>query len=165
VSNEDRTMQQAFLPLKFLDNCSWPPKYEESRLVLMVRDPGCIYAYWNCNSRQYSAFVKRFYNKKSRWLIRLYTTSEMSVSIDTPVDINSGSIYINLSGDNLFCNAALGIKTNKGIFNMFIQSNTVTVPFAEYSKSRAEPVPAAADCIHVGKSVMLQSYFSGSCIG
>jgi len=136
VSKGDRAIQGTLPVLHFLDNYGWPPHYNESRMTLMIRDPQCLYAYWNYNEDQYKAFVSRFFRKKSRWIIRLFNVAASSCipgnneqrCIDISIFPNAESIYIDLTGNTYSCRASMGIQTGGGVFHPFIQSNAVIVP-------------------------------------
>lgn len=137
-----------------IDNYNWPPRYNESRLILMVRDPQCIFAYWDYNEKQYYAFVNRFYKKNTTWQIRIYNTALFGTTIgsssaynDIPVSVHAQSIYINVTLNNVLCCASLGIQTNKGQFHTFIQSNTIEIPrkIPQSVLQPIQPPPLAVD--------------------
>lgn len=151
MSKGDCAIQGVLPALKILDNYRWPPHYNESRMTLMIRDPHCLYAYWNYNEDQYKAFVSRFFRKKSRWLIRLFNVAAFSgISgnrehrcTDITIVPGAESIYIDLPGNTYSCSVSMGIQTGGGVFHPFIQSNAVIVPFVAKSKP-AVAVPADA---------------------
>jgi len=141
----------------------------------MVRDSLCLYAYWDYwdyNEKQYSAFVKRYLYKKSCWIIRLYnktlfngTPTDTCTHTDIPVAIHTCGTYIGLSRDNFSCSAGVGYSNGQGIFHMFIQSNTIVIPFTAQSNAILPVVPvltAVSGCaVTISASPLLQRYSSG----
>ena len=172
MSKGDRAIQGTLPVLHFLDNYRWPPHYNESRMTLMIRDPQCLYAYWNYNEDQYKAFVSRFFRKKSRWLIRLINVAASSGipgnrehrCTDITIVPDAESIYIDLPGNTYSCSASMGIQTGGGVFHPFIQSNTVIVPFVVQSKPSVAVTAEDAQRVPDTCKVASPSYSSCSCL-
>jgi len=140
-------------------------------MTLMIRDPRCLYVYWNYNEKQYNAFVTRFFREKSYWLIRLFNVAALpgisgnkgQSCIDITIIPDAESIYIDLPGNTFSCLASMGIQTGSEIFHPFIQSNTVIVPFVAQS-APVVLVPAdAAQRVPDTCNAASPSYSSCSC--
>jgi hypothetical protein len=137
----------------------------------MVRDPQCIFAYWDYNEKQYCAFVNRFFNKLSTWNIRFFNTTMFGTTIsgsvahpDVPVLMHAQSIYINVTHSNVLCSAALGLKTDKGQFHTFIQSNTIEIPRAipQSALQLIQPETQAVEWGNENNKNLVQPYSSAN---
>jgi hypothetical protein len=114
-----------------------PPDYQDTRLVLMVRDPYWLYAYWNVNTEtrmRLAASSGRKY-EELQLVLRVYDVTDIKFNGSNSnyyFDINLHNItnnwYINVSNPNRSFCADLGYMQENGSFVTIVRSNIVTTP-------------------------------------
>lgn len=114
-----------------------PQDYNDTGIVLMVRDPYWLYSYWNVNHETKDQIASNF----GRWenialILRVYDTTDVKgfngsnsnyyfdIQLNHPVN----NWYIHVGGPNrTFC-VDLGFIQANGSFYTIIRSNIVTTP-------------------------------------
>jgi len=107
----------------------FPQGYGDNRIVVMVRDPYWIYAYWEINGRKIqeikSALGARF--DQARQILRVYDTSNWTF-FDIQVAGGVSNWYINVGRPNTSYCVDIGYLTPDGTFVCAARSNIVTTP-------------------------------------
>jgi hypothetical protein len=114
-----------------------PPDYQDTRMVLMVRDPYWLYAYWNVNSEtqmQLSASSGRKY-EELHLVLRVYDVTDIKFNgtnsnfyFDISLLHITNNWYINVSNPNRSFCVDLGYVRENGTFVTIVRSNIVTTP-------------------------------------
>ncbi|MCL6589130.1 MAG: DUF4912 domain-containing protein [Firmicutes bacterium] len=113
-----------------------PPNYNDTRIVLLVRDPYWLYTYWNISQET----KERISNTIKKWdqiplLLRVYDTTNQKFDgvnsnyyFDIAVDHATTNWYIHVGSPNrTFC-VDLGFIQDNGNFYTIARSNFVTTP-------------------------------------
>ena len=113
-----------------------PPVYEEDRIVLQVRDPWWIHAYWEIRPQTKDKLrdsLRDEYHQAS-WCLRIYDVSFIVVNgdnahsyFDIQLNTEANNWYISVSPGRSYC-VDLGLKLRDGRFIMIVRSNSVTTP-------------------------------------
>jgi len=110
-----------------------PARYNEDRLVLLVRDPWWAYAWWEITDATFERTRKRA--PAGRFVLRLYNVTQIAwdgtnhhTSFDVEVQGAASSWFLDLAkpGDS-FC-AELGLVDETGHFHAMVRSNAITLP-------------------------------------
>ncbi|HTY13577.1 MAG TPA: DUF4912 domain-containing protein [Candidatus Omnitrophota bacterium] len=106
-----------------------PGGYDINRIVLMVRDPYWIYAYWEINQKKLSEIRSELGDKfgQSRLILRVYDTQNWNF-FDLQVHGLAGNWYINVGRPNTSYCVDIGFITSDGVFVVAARSNVVTTP-------------------------------------
>lgn len=107
--NKEQPPVQHFEPRGF----EIPAGYNDNRIVLMVRDPYWLYAYWEISSEPL--------------ILRVYDVSDWSF-FDINVNGRINNWYINVGRPNTTFCIDIGYLTLEGIFICAARSNIVTTP-------------------------------------
>ncbi len=108
-----------------------PERYNETKLVFMVRDPEWSYLYWDISDYDYS---ENDLNRNSRSLhIKIYRLSGVDISehsecIDIQVHSTYGSWYVMLGIPHCYFVAELGYYNEDGSFIVLAKSNVAYAP-------------------------------------
>ncbi len=108
----------------------FPIGYGDNRIVLMIRDPHWIHAYWEINDTRKQEIIREIgldSFRRSREILRVYDTENWN-SFD--IDLNSGarSWYIHVAVANRTYCVEVGYLTADGRFIAAARSNYVTTP-------------------------------------
>ncbi len=113
--------------------------FDSDRLVLMVKDPRCLYAYWDISDNVREKYVKEFANdiwQRSTAALKITNVSQNSsftININDAMD----STYINVpSSSSLYC-VELGRLTSDNYFISILKSNYVVTPTDNISSNSA----------------------------
>lgn len=127
----------------FIDDYEFPQHYGTSRLRLMVKDPLCIYAYWQLPQdlgRLLSGRLSKEEIDSARIVLRMYDVTLINFDgtnansyFDTEVGFNTTNWYIKLWLDNISYIAELGLLIKDGRFFALVRSNQAHTPRAGYS--------------------------------
>lgn len=114
-----------------------PERYNENYLVLLVRDPYCLFAYWELTAEQQELITKEF---GCSWggvplLLRLYDVTGLNFDgrnahsfKDISVHALADNFYLHdLEANKGYC-VDLGVITPDGRFITIIRSNIVSTP-------------------------------------
>jgi len=121
-----------------------PDHYGGSRLVLLVRDPNWLYAYWEVSATSIDAFQRRYGPgswQSSRPVLRVYDVTGVesfnghnAVSfVDILITDTAQSWHIGVHHPNRSFCVDLGRILASGAFATILRSNTVTTPQAGIS--------------------------------
>ncbi len=115
----------------------FPTKYNDNYLVLLVRDPHCIFAYWEFSDEQMDLVAKEF---SCPWgevplMIRVYDLTGLNFSgdnahsyFDIPIHPLANNYYVKeVSANHSYC-IDLGVVTPDGRFVTLLRSNVVQTP-------------------------------------
>jgi hypothetical protein len=110
-----------------------PSRYEEDRLVLLVRDPWWAYAWWEVTDATFAR--TRQVAPSGKFVLRIYNVTQIAwdgtnhhTSFDIDVRDAASSWFLDLAkpGDS-FC-AELGLVDEAGRFHAMVRSNAITLP-------------------------------------
>lgn len=113
-----------------------PPDYNDTRMVLLVRDPYWLYTYWNINSqtKEQIALSGKKYDDL-QLVIRVYDVTDIQfdgTNSNYYFDINlnhyTNNWYINVAKPNRSFCVDLGYIAENGQFITIVRSNIVTTP-------------------------------------
>ncbi|MHB1418506.1 MAG: DUF4912 domain-containing protein [Bacillota bacterium] len=113
-----------------------PHEYGEDKVVLLVKDPYWLYAYWDISPHSWEE-MNRNYGQSvgvvSRPLLRLYeVSSEIGATCELFQDIWLSDVatnwYINVGKPNCSFYVDMGRMLPDGTFIVFARSNVVTTP-------------------------------------
>jgi hypothetical protein len=113
-----------------------PQDYQDTKIVLMVRDPYWLYTYWNVNNEtkeHLSSIIGRW--ETIPLILRVYDITEVSFNgsnsnyyFDIYLNHFANNWYIHVGGPNRdFC-VDLGFIQANGSFYTIVRSNVVTTP-------------------------------------
>ncbi len=109
----------------------FPAAYGKDRLVLLVKDPWWVYAYWEVtpqNERQVLEKMAAQKNGKGQRVLRLHQKTGGRNFFDIEVGFFSDSWFIDVGVSDQEWAAEIGIRSSDGHFFSFIRSNTVRTP-------------------------------------
>jgi len=121
-----------------------PPRYNETRAVLMVRDPHWAYAYWDVEDAQ-AARVRR--DAGFEQLVLRVQDLQPASSFDIPIQWSDASWYIYLPNQDADYLLELGYMAS-GKFRLLARSNQVHTP----RESIAGDAPEEAESLFFGVS-------------
>lgn len=113
----------------------FPAGYGDNRIVLMVRDPHWVYAYWEVNEKRRSEIrseVGETAYSKAKEYLRIYDTENWN-SFDIEVTGGARNWYIRVPAPNRTYCADIGYLTADGRFVAAARSNWVTTPLDRMS--------------------------------
>jgi hypothetical protein len=113
-----------------------PQNYNDTGIVLMVRDPYWLYSYWNINqnTKEYLTSVQKKWTELPL-VLRVYDTTDVNFDgfnsnyyFDIHINHQANNWYIHVGGPNrTFC-VDLGFIQSDGSFYTIVRSNSVTTP-------------------------------------
>ncbi len=108
----------------------FPAGYGDNRIILMVRDPHWIYAYWEVNESRRSEIRQQigddvFY--RSREFLRVYDAESLKHH-DIEIGGGARNWYIHVPAPNRTYFVEIGFLTPDGRFIAAARSNSVTTP-------------------------------------
>ncbi len=115
-----------------------PKSYGDNKVVLMVRDPWWIFAYWELQPEEVET-KKMFFSEQERenlrFVLRVYDVSHIDFTgdnahyyFDITIPYGVEQWYINVNGPGRSWLAEMGWLSDKGIFVPVVRSNVVTTP-------------------------------------
>lgn len=106
-----------------------PWAYEDDRLVLLVRDPRTLYAYWDCHPDTVKAARAEVPDGAMVLRLLLVGGSDRKVLREFPVDVNGLSFYLYDLEPNHDYRVELALRSPGGADRLVLKpSNVVTVP-------------------------------------
>jgi len=120
-----------------------PARYNENRLVFMIRDPNWAFAYWDIEDRKcqelqsqrdFDQLVLRIYDVKG---LKFNGTNANSF-FDIPIQFSDLSWYIYLPHQNCSYVLELGYLA-RGKYRCIFRSNTVKTPRGDFSEKQERP--------------------------
>lgn len=114
-----------------------PPGYDDNRVVLLVRDPYCLFAYWEIGSKLRQELAERYTPylwENSRMVLRLHDLSSPVLEAwDIPVHGWLNTWYLHVPWPEHTYRADLGVIGPGGQFILVASSNLATTPPAGVS--------------------------------
>ncbi|KAF0133571.1 MAG: hypothetical protein FD145_1240 [Candidatus Saganbacteria bacterium] len=106
-----------------------PQGYNDNRIVIMVRDPYWIFAYWEINGNRFEEIKRELDNKfyGSKLILRVYDAVNWSF-FDISISNGANNWYINVGRPNTAYCVDVGFLTSDGTFVCAARSNIVTTP-------------------------------------
>ncbi len=114
----------------------FPSSYDEDKLVLLVRDPWWIFAYWEVRpnrEREILDELRRQRLQKDKTVLRIYDIAGTSVSrpnsfFDIELNFFANNWYVDVGKPDTDWVAELGVRATNGRFLAMVRSNTVKTP-------------------------------------
>lgn len=116
-----------------------PLSYNDNKIVLLVRDPQCLFAYWEISNDKKQNFINQFGQdswNNSKPVIKLTNSSEKTVKFIEVNDVTS-NWYIEAEHANCNYSAEIGRMFNNNSFISLAVSNTAKTPKDKPSKDKA----------------------------
>ncbi len=113
-----------------------PSHYGDDKIVLLVRDPWWIYAYWEVSGGREAEVTCRITEsgaQRSKTILRVYDVTGSSVeaprsSFDIEVAFLVGNWYVDVGIPDRDWVAELGFRASDGCFHALVRSNVVRTP-------------------------------------
>ena len=105
-----------------------PVKYNDETLVIMPRDPSCIFAYWEISCKIQGYLVLRVYEMNK---------SGDKYYFDTDVEGSINNWYVKVPHPGKKYRAEIGY-VNNGIFTLILSSNIIDIPSSAISDEADE---------------------------
>jgi len=105
-----------------------PARYNDETLVIMPRDPSCMFAYWEISRRIYGPLVLRVYELDD---------SGDRYYFDSDVDGLINNWYVKVPHPRRKYRAEIGYMSN-GVFTRILSSNVIDVPSSSISDESDE---------------------------
>ncbi|MBI3306985.1 MAG: DUF4912 domain-containing protein [Candidatus Omnitrophica bacterium] len=105
-----------------------PYSYDQTLLVLMVRDPYWVYGYWDFSSQTWN-WVQDFLRREptSQTVLRVHNL-ERGDFTDLDVRLEAKNWYLNVGEPNTSFEAELGFIDSTGRFHLIVKSNRIRTP-------------------------------------
>lgn len=113
--------------------------FDSDRLVLMVKDPRCLYAYWDVSENIKEKYVREFGNDIWQRSAAALKITNISQNFSFTININDAadSTYISVpDSSSLYC-VELGRLTSDNYFISILKSNYVVTPTNSISSNSA----------------------------
>jgi len=116
--------------------CSlWQDRYEDNRIVLMIRDPYWCFVYWDLSTERQAEIIREIQTAGVRVILRVYDVTDIEFdgsnahrTMDIEITEEATNWYINVwAADRSYC-VDLGLLYPDGRFVTFARSNVVTTP-------------------------------------
>jgi len=121
-----------------LKNEGLPKHYNDTKLVILPRDPNFLYAYWevsSCTIGELSTKLHKENFARSSWVLRVYDVTDINFNgsnankyFDIYVGSESDNWYINVLEINRVWCVDLGLIAPDGSFILVARSNVVSTP-------------------------------------
>lgn len=126
----------AVLPETILPSYELPSQYGDDKIVLMVRDPWWLYAYWEVTDRRQAEVLDQIQRQglmKQKNVLRVYDITGGSIdhprsSFDIEVAFLTGNWYIDVGIPDREWMVELGFRASDGRFFPLVRSNAVRTP-------------------------------------
>ena len=114
-----------------------PSEYGENKIMLMTRDPHCLYAYWEISNNKINIFRKELGNEIWERSVPALKITNISKNTSFFIKINdfSNSWYINVSDSDCLYAAEIGRKLGEGLFINIASSNYIATQQEKASSS------------------------------
>ncbi|OGW83816.1 MAG: hypothetical protein A3C47_01095 [Omnitrophica bacterium RIFCSPHIGHO2_02_FULL_51_18] len=114
----------------------FPSSYHENKLVLLVRDPWWVFAYWEVTPEREKEVLREILQKslqKDKTVLRVYeitgtSPSHPNSSFDIELNFFTNNWYIDVGRPDTDWIAEIGIRTTHGHFFALVRSNAVKTP-------------------------------------
>lgn len=116
----------------------FPPGYGDNKIVLLVRDPWWIFAYWEIRKEKEDEVARKISDsgdERERSVLRVYDVTGVNFNghnansyFDIELKGLASTWYINVSSPDRSWVVDIGILTKKGNFYLLARSNAVHTP-------------------------------------
>jgi hypothetical protein len=110
-----------------------PSAYGVDRLMLLARDPWCVFAYWEVTAERRERILASLGPdaEGACQVLRLYARdADLDATVDVELPADLGSRYLAVASPGASCRAEIGLTLPSGRFVPFVASNTVRLPSA-----------------------------------
>lgn len=116
---------------------SFPAGYGDNRIVIMVRDPYWIYAYWEIIPAKHQEAIKTLGSKfqGAKYILRVYDVTDVDFNganawrhFDIEITGGANNWYLNVGQPNRSWVVEIGYRAADGNFLALARSNAVTTP-------------------------------------
>ncbi len=104
-----------------------PERYNETKIVLLVRDPHWLFAYWDIADKKMEELQDNVNIEDSIWILRVHKIDEKKY-FDISLVPDATNWYINVPEGGKEYQVEIGIKDEKGNFISIATSNSVATP-------------------------------------
>lgn len=116
------------------ENSELPVSYGENKIIIMVRDPQCIFAYWDIAIEKINELKEKLKDswQTSKFILRVYDITDVKTEnahkySDIAIAV-ANSWYINVDApDRTYC-VEIGVLAENGEFLVIARSNAVHTP-------------------------------------
>lgn len=113
-----------------------PQNYGDNKIVLLVRDPWWIYAYWeitDCRMGEVRDQIQKLGLSAKQTVLRVYDVTDTSIEransfFDIQLHVMTDNWMIDVGNPNRQWIVDLGIRTHDGQFFVLVRSNLVRTP-------------------------------------
>ena len=131
-------MGTAPLKIRASKEFRFPPGYGDNRIVLLVRDPWWVFAYWEIRRDKEEEIVRKIEAsgaKVSKSVLRVYDVTDVKFTganahsyFDIDLKGLANNWYINVNAPDRSWLVDIGIVSSNGEFHLLARSNTVKMP-------------------------------------
>jgi len=109
-----------------------PDSYHQDIIVALIRDPKCIFAYWELSDTAVKTALRNIIDLKLKWVLRTHnldqqTSSDVFLATPPNYDNINGNYYLFVLSDTRY-QLEIGIMTERNGFVSLLKSNIVTTP-------------------------------------
>ncbi|MFH1231004.1 MAG: DUF4912 domain-containing protein [Planctomycetota bacterium] len=109
-----------------------PDSYHQDIIVALIRDPECIFCYWELSGTAVTTILKDKIESALKWILRVHNLSQKSfndIDISIPQNYSNiqGNYYLTVLPDTQY-QLEFGVFTVDNEFISLIKSNIVTTP-------------------------------------
>ncbi len=131
-----------------------PWSYDECKIIALVRDPYCLYVYWEINVAKREAVFRRFGSQtwdEARPVLRIYDTTNLYFFdsrhfVEIAINDYANNWYIGTGQPNrMFC-VELGRVRPDGSYILLARSNYVSTPRDQISEVLDEEWLLLSEC-------------------
>ncbi len=113
----------------------WQDRYQDDRLMLLIRDPYWCFAYWDVSAPLQTTMIHALQQDHAKLLLRTYDVTDINFdgsnahrSLDIEINEEASNWYINVwEAHRAYC-VDLGLLYPDGTFKTLLRSNVVTTP-------------------------------------
>ena len=116
-----------------------PFRYFDNKIVIMVRDPWWLHAYWDISKEREGEVISQIPNDEKynlKRILRIYdvtgkdnfTGLNANNFFDVEINDIASSWYVNVKPETSLC-VDIGFLSNKGVFYLLARSNVVSTPY------------------------------------
>ena len=131
-------MSQAPLRIREKKQFRFPPGYGDNKIVILVRDPWWIYAYWEIRKEKEEEAIRKIEaagDGMMKSILRVYDVTDINFNgknahsyFDIDLKGLANNWYINVGSPDRSWVVDIGIVTRNGSFYMLARSNMVKTP-------------------------------------
>lgn len=109
-----------------------PDSYHQDIIVTLIRDPECIFCYWELSGTAVTTTLGNKLEPNLKWILRVHNLSQKSfndIVLSTPQNYSNiqGNYYLTVLPDTEY-QLEFGVLTTDNRFISLVRSNTVTTP-------------------------------------